>query len=176
MANGMPVMNLIGHAQYMRELTALLVGMEGQSEADSISAAIMFRRRWRLLCPDDADPFDYLVGLHRQRFKNERIAPELRGYSGKWLHERGYSLDRDKVFAGDPDKPLVPKFRGRTVVLSAADPVPPNMRFAPSAIAMTAHEIEQVRAGHQPTIDRLSDLIDRYDRQALVDQLERKGR
>lgn len=100
MANGnrASVTNLKAHAAYQEALARLLAGMEGQSEKDSIDAAIAFRRSYGLSCPD-CDPVLYLVGLHRQRYRSRLVTPELRGYSAKWLHERGFSLELDQVFA-----------------------------------------------------------------------------
>lgn len=105
MANGTVLPNIVAHARYQQALTRLLVGMEGQSESDTIDACIKFRREWNLPCPDGAERMLYLVGLHRQRFRSRLVAPELRGYSGKWLYERGYSLEHDQVFAPRQVKP-----------------------------------------------------------------------
>lgn len=102
--NGFRAANLIAHAQYQLDLTKLLVGMEGQSEAATIDACIAFRRRWRLACPE-VDRDWYLVGLHRQRYRSRLVDPAQRGYSGKWLYERGYSLEHDQVFASAVAKP-----------------------------------------------------------------------
>lgn len=102
MANGYkhpPVMNIRAHLAYMEALAELLLGMEGRNDKQNIDAAILFRRAFGLACPDTADPHDYLVALHRQRYRSRLVKPEHIGYSGKWLVERGYSLEHDKVFA-----------------------------------------------------------------------------
>jgi len=103
-ANGKPVINLMAHAQYQGELATLLVGMEGRNDKQNIDAAIAFRRRWGLPTPDGVDPELFLVGLHRQRYHSRLVKPEHVGYSGKWLYERGYSLEHDQVFASKVEK------------------------------------------------------------------------
>lgn len=100
----MEILNLAAHAAYQKELAELLAGMEARLDWDNIGAAIKFRRKWGLPINEDDDPALYLVGLHRQRFRSRLVPPELRGYSGKWLVERGFSLETDKVFAVEKPK------------------------------------------------------------------------
>src|SRR5262245_53072976 len=118
MNNGQRAMNVMAHAQYQRELAALLLGMEGRTDQQNIDATIAFRRKWDMPVSDRVDPNLYLVGLHRQRYRSRLVKPEHVGYSGKWLVERGYSLDPDEVFASPTSKWLRPSgytLRGYTI-------------------------------------------------------------
>lgn len=170
------VANLRAHAQFQSELGELMSDL-GADDKEALDKIIAFRRRWGLPTPD-IEPEIYLAGFHRERFHSRLAEPSHRGYSGKWLFERGYSLDKDHVYqAGQgegADKPLL--FDGRTVLVVDADPVPAGLRCSGHTIAICRRELDLLKAGDFTTGELLRKQINDHDRDSLRRQLESMGK
>lgn len=69
------------------------------------------------------------------------------------------------------------KLLGRSVVVSALDPVPEGMRFGPDRVVLNQREINTIRAGAGAVFTaELQTLMDSYDKERLRRILEEAGR